>query len=259
MMAVSSAGKKPAPPPTTWPERLIERNPRTTWSTGLALWGASALALALHAHHVAFPDPVRFSMLDSWLIGLGCLGCPVLALRALGKWLTPTTCLFIGAIMFALALLLTALTLTGEMHPAPLDATFGLILPEALGIHAVNAADVELRASRREQAAYREGRIDALTDTLDERYAALAGLDRLGHMELPALEAIADIVAAHIAAHGAEPRSLHLVAQPGEHRPGREPITRRCPPAHSHAAPEERGSPTRNQPPRGRGSQSNQS
>lgn len=248
------------PQPPTFIERLLDRSPRATWSTGIALWGASAIALALHANHLALPDPVRFSMLDSWLIGLGCLGCPVLALRSLGRHLTLAACVFIGGIMFTCALLLTALILTGQMHPTPIDASFGLILPEALGIHAVNAADVELRAMRREQAAYRAGRIDALADTLDERYAALAGLEHLGQMDLPALEAIADIVAAHIAAHDTEPRSLHLVAQSGEHRPGREPITRRCAPDYGHGAPEQRGSPARNPPPsQDRGRRSDQS
>ena len=85
MMAVSSAGEEPAPPLITWPERLVERSPRATWFTGLAFWGAASVALALHAYHLALPDPVRFSMVDSWLIGLGCLGCPVLALRTLGR------------------------------------------------------------------------------------------------------------------------------------------------------------------------------
>jgi hypothetical protein len=247
-MAVSSAGQEPAPPPITWPERLLIRSPRATWSTGAALWGAGALALALHANHVALPDPVRFSMLDSWLIGLGCLGCPVLALRALGRRLTPTACLFIGGIMFAFAVMLTALILAGEMHPAPLDATFGLILPEALGIHAVNAADVELRAARREQAAYQRGRIDVLTETLEQRYAAAAGLERLEQIDLPHLRALADIVAAHIAARESEPRALHLVSQPGENRPGREPITRRCATPHGYGI-EQHGSPRQRQPP----------
>lgn len=242
-MAVSSAGEEPAQPPTRWPERLIEHGPRATWSTGLALWGAGALVLALHAYHLALPDPVRFSILDSWLIGLGCVGCPVLVLRAPGRRLTPTAFLFIGGIMFAFAVLLTALTLTGEMHPNPLDATFGLILPEALGIQAVNAADVELRAQRREAATYRSGRIDALTDTLEQRYAVVAGLDRLGKMDLPRLRALADIVAAHIDALEDEPRGLHLVAQAGDERGVREMPARHCASPHGYGAPQQRGSP----------------
>jgi hypothetical protein len=254
-MVVSSAGAEPVPLPTTWPERLIGRSPRATWITGAALWGGSALAFSLHAYHLALPDPVRFSMLESWAIGLGCLGCPVLALRFLGKRLTPTACLFIGAIMFAFAVLLTVLTLAGEMHPDPLDATFGLILPEALGIHAVNAADVELRAARRERAAYQDGyevgRIDALTDTLEQRYAVVAGLDRLAEMDLPRLKALADIVATHIDALGDEPRGLHLVAQPGDGRAERELPARRCGSAHDYGTPEKRGSPRERHRPQG--------
>ena len=220
-MAVSSAGEEPAPPQSTWPGRLIERSPRATWGAGLALWGASALALALHAYNIAFPDPTRFSMLDSWLIGLGCLGCPILAMRAAGRRLTTTACFFVSGVTFALAALLTGLTLVGEMHPKPLDATFGLILPLALAIHAFNAADVELCAQRRERAAYESGRIDALTDTLELRYAALAGVDRLDEMDLPALKTLADIVAAHITARSSEQRGLHLVDHCGEQYPRR--------------------------------------
>lgn len=242
-MAVSSAGEEPAPPLPTWPERLIERSPRATWGAGLTLWGIGALLFALHAYHLALPDPVRFSMLDSWVIGLGCLGCPVLALRALGRHLTPNACLFIGGVCLAIAALLTGLTLVGEMHPKPMNATFGLILPLALGIHAVNAADVEMRAARRERAAYQSGRIDAVAGLVEQRYAAVAGLERLDAMDLAGLKTLADIVAAHIAARATEPRSLHLVAEAGEDRAGRDPPMRICALPPSYAGPRARGSP----------------
>jgi hypothetical protein len=255
-LAVSTAGSGPQPPQSSFPERLITIQPRRAWLVGLTLWGSAALALALHAYGLALPDPTRFAVLECWLLSLGCLGCPILAMRAPGRHLTVYTCVLIGAVSFTIAVLLTALTLVGEMRPHAISGTFGLILPLALGLHAINAADVERRGTREHAAAYQAARIDALTDTLDARYAALAGLERLEQMELPALEALADIVAAHIAARTVEPRSLHLVAQSDEHDPGREPIARRCAPSYHLAAAEQRGSPTRNRPPQARGNQS---
>jgi hypothetical protein len=225
------------------------------WLAGLTFWGGAAVALVLHANGLALPDATRFALLECWLISLGSLCCPALAMRGLGCRVTVYACVLIGAVCFAVAVLLTALTLAGEMRPHAINGTFGLILPLALGLHAINAADVERRGTRERACAYQQGRIDALVGTLDQRYAAVAGLEHLGQMELPALEALAGIVAAHIAALSAEPRSLRLVAQSSEH-PGREPITRRCAPSYHLAAPEQRGSPTQNQLHRGRGNQS---
>lgn len=170
---------------------------------GILLWGAGAAVLAVHSMGMGLPDPTRFAMLDSWLIGLACLGCPMLALRSLGRWCKPQTCMMIAVACFALALLLTVLALGGAMHPNTLNGTFEVILPEAAGIHAINAADAEVHAARRESAAYERGYGNALTALTDQRCAALASLGRIEGMtagELGELRELIDIAEAALAA-----------------------------------------------------------
>ena len=115
------------------------------------------------------------------------------------------------------------------------------------------SADVESYATRRERAAYRAGRIDALKETLEERYAAFAGLERLEQMSLPELEALADIVACFAEAKATgEPHALHLVAQATGNRPGRERLTPHAASANDGAPSAQRGA-LRHRPPIGEG------
>lgn len=172
--------------------RAIDFNRRYAWLTGLLLWAAGAAVLAIHSTGLALPDPGRFAMLDVWLIGLGCLGCPILPMRSLGRWLKPQTCILVAVFCFALALLLTALTLGGALHTNALDDTFRVILPLAGGIQAINAADAEVHAVRRAQDSYRQGRRDVVLAQVDQRYAALAGLSQLEAMGPAELEALID-------------------------------------------------------------------
>lgn len=188
---------------------------------GVALWAASCAVLAAHCSGLALTDPVRFAMLDSWLIGLGCLGCPLLALRAMGRWLTPSSCWLIAAFCFAIALLLTVLTVTGAVHFHTLDATFAVILPEAAAIQAVNAADAERRGARRAGSAYRAGREDVLTEEVDVRCRALAGLERLAGMSVGELTELGGIIDGMLETQCADHRVLRLVAPGGRARASR--------------------------------------
>lgn len=173
-------------------ERAVSYGRRHAWQTGLLLWAGAAAVLGIHSSGIALPDPARFAMLDAWLIGLGCLGCPILPMRSLGRWFSPQTCMMVAVFCFALALLLTALTLGGALHFKPLIATFALILPEAAGIQSINAADAECHAVRRERLAYRRGRVEALAEAIGQRQAVLAGYGQFGAMAVGDLCAVTE-------------------------------------------------------------------
>lgn len=153
------------------------------------MWGAAGTVFAVHASGLGLPDPTRFAMLDSWLIGLACVGCPLMALRDLERRINLQV--FAGVTVFcvALAVLLTALILGGALRNDTVDDIFALILPLAGAIQPFNAWDGEVHARRRENVAYRSGRDDATAAQIDLRYAAMAGIDRLEAMAPDALEA----------------------------------------------------------------------
>lgn len=212
-MAPSSESSQPTRPSTRL-ERLIQASPHLAWIVGAAFWVGGILALILHAVGVALCDATTFAILDTWLIGLGCLGCPILAIRTLRRRLTPYVYMLIGAVAAACALLLTILTEIGEMHPDTLDVTFALMLLLAGGIHAVNAADTELHGARAHDEGYQAGRIDALTETLDQRYAALAGIEWIEDLSLGELEQLADVVDKRITVlHNGSHAPLKLISQ----------------------------------------------
>lgn len=163
---------------------------RHATTAGILLWAGAGAAYAIHATRTGLPDPTRFAMLESWLIGLGCIGCPLLPLRALARRVRLQAFQAVALVFAALTILLTGLILGGALHYNTLDATFAVILPLAVAIQAVNAADAETHAQRREQASYRAAREDATAAQIDVRYAALANLDRMQAMTVDELAVI---------------------------------------------------------------------
>jgi hypothetical protein len=139
-----------AEPPDCAPtSRLVDRitnlNPRHAAISGLTFWVGGIIVFLLHI--LGFWQSQRgFVIADTWLIAAGCLGMPVHALRALGRYLTPNACLVIVAFMFGCGLLLTGLTVAGEMRPTAPDIAFGLIMFLAPGVQAFNAVDGLTRA-----------------------------------------------------------------------------------------------------------------
>jgi len=168
------------------------------WIAAAALWAAAATVLALHSTRLALPGAARFAMVETWLVGLGCIGaigCPILPMRGPARCLTPQTCRLIAASCFTLALVLTVLTLGGALHFNAISGVFAVILPEAAGIQAANAADCEVQTARREAFAYQRGRLESAAEREDARCAALAGLDRMEAMSVEQLEALVCLAA----------------------------------------------------------------
>jgi hypothetical protein len=191
--------------------RTINLHRRHAWILGLALWVGATVTLAVHGTGVGLPDATRFALLDTWLIAAGCAGCPNLALRSLGKYLTPYVCGVIAAMLASAAVLLTALVIGGQMHPLPGTATFGLILLLAGALQALNAAAAETAAAGREKRAARAGRLDALASTYAQSRAALAGIDQLAAMTVAELEALAEAVETLIEVKCSVAAPLHLL------------------------------------------------
>jgi hypothetical protein len=162
-------------------------------------------------------------MLDAWLIGLGCVGCPLMALRDIAERINLQVFEVATVFCAALAILLTALILGGALHYNTLNATFGLILPLAPAIQAFNAYDGEVHARRREQRAYRRGRLEVFAEQYAQGHAALAGLDRLEAMSADDLEDLVDTAKALIAEKRGEAHVLHLPS-PAERRRARQRI-----------------------------------
>lgn len=210
-------------------ERALNYARRHATVGGLLLWAAAGAVFAVHATGVGLPDPTRFAMLDSWLIGLGCVGCPLMAVRDLGRRINLQVFAMISVFCVALAILLTALILGGSLRDNTLDDTFALILALAGAIQLFNAYDGELHARRREVAARQAGREAALSVEVDARYRALSGLERLGQKSVDELVELAGIIDGIIQARRSDYRPLHLVATPGS----RSQALRQSPPADS--------------------------
>lgn len=175
-------------------DRAIHSARRHARTVGLTLWAAAGTVFALHASGTAFPDSTRFAMLDSWLIGLGCLGCPLMALRDLERRINLQVFGAVTVFCVALATLLTALILGGALRGDTVDDIFALILPLAPAIQALNATDGEVHARRREAAAHQAGREDAVAAQVDQARAALAGLSHLEEMSVGDLYMLAEVV-----------------------------------------------------------------
>ncbi|HZP55016.1 hypothetical protein [Actinocrinis sp.] len=150
----------------------------------LATWPASALLILLHARGAVIASPRAFAVAWTWLVALGCLGCPVYGLRLFGNRLSPSVARHVGILFAGVAVILTGLIATGQLHPRTTIIYASLILPMAIAIQAFNAAEVLCR----EQRAYEAGRRDALADALRERTAVAEVLRRLDDATLEDLE-----------------------------------------------------------------------
>jgi hypothetical protein len=142
---------------TACAERYSNLNARHAAWFGLSMWIAAIACLALFARG-DFLGPMNFTLLESWFIGAGCVGVPILAARLLGRWLTPAACMAGGAACAACTILLTVLFATGQLRAPVIVAAFWLILPEALAIHLVNAADSMTRTDSAVAAALEQAR-----------------------------------------------------------------------------------------------------
>jgi hypothetical protein len=213
-LSTAALSEAPSEPARGRYDRAIDFTRRHAAAGGLALWAGAAAALAIHSTGTALPDPTRFAMLDCWLVGLGSLGCPVIALRPLGCWLKPQACMLIAAFCFAVALLLTALTLGGALRFNTLDDTFALILSLAVAIQSVNAADAELHGAGRRAAAYQAGRTDEAAEQLEVRYRAVANLDRLDAMGVGELGMLIEVASGLRNAKLCDRGALRLVPAP---------------------------------------------
>jgi hypothetical protein len=198
-------------------QRAINHSRHRARTIGLALWAAALAVFAVHTTGIGIADPTHFSMLDSWLIGLGCIGCPIMVLRDLAARINLQVFEVVAVFCTALAMLLTALILGGALHYNTLDATFALILPLAAAIQATNAYDGEVHARRREQRARRRARLEILAEQYAQSHAALAGLDRLEAMSVEDLEDLVDTAITLIAEKRGEAHILHLPS-PAERR-----------------------------------------
>ena len=156
--------------------RIVDRYPKATSASSLGCWLAAITVLVLHANGEAVRGANAFMLTDSWLIGLGCIGVPVLVLNLLGRHMTPRTLELIAAACFTGALIVTIFVGTGQSQMQPWTAVFVLILLLAMGIHTLNGAYAldrrrriadQVRAEEREKhdedvhAAYLAGLIDA--------------------------------------------------------------------------------------------------
>ena len=182
------------------------------------LWSAAVVCLILYAHSRIL-GPTDFSMVESWLIGLGCIGAPIVALRLLGRFLTPVTALCVAGMLTACAGMLTVLVVTGQIRVAPIVAIFALILPEAGAIHAVNAADSQVKIEQ----ARRRGRLEGLALAEQAQLRRAEDLCVVKGMPREAVENLYRAVTAELAAAGLEVRSpLRLVHNAEDDAPTEE-------------------------------------
>lgn len=212
--------------PPSFAEQSVQLFSDHSLRIGVSLWIAAIACLILYANGVMHSDPGRFTMIESWLIGLGCIGVPILPMRLLGRYLNPLTCIVASGCLFAGAAVFTSIIISGMLPLSPIVSTFVLIIPEALAIHAANAAIVLVREQRIQREAHKmqrskysanlsrlktehgeelarlnEAHSSELT-LLSEQYAAQIASLRTQHAEQVASlrrESALDIEAAHVA------------------------------------------------------------
>jgi hypothetical protein len=166
------------------PEPSARRSTAAVKVLSAATWPAAGLLVLLHARGDALTGPRAFALVWTWLVALGCLGCPAFALRLLGRRLSPPAARQIGFLFTGAALLVTALIAAGQLNPPTAILYAILILPMAIAIQALNGGEV----LDRERRAYERGRQDALAGQLRERTAVAAALRQFTDAELAALE-----------------------------------------------------------------------
>lgn len=132
-----------------WTSRFIRSLAgRRAIAAGIAFWAAALIELLFYVNGFGIHSAVQFALLEIWLLSAGCGGSPILAIRALGRYLSAQTCLLLGLTSGGCAVLLTGLTLGGRMHPSPLAITFSLVPLLAFSIHCVNGAEAQHNTTR---------------------------------------------------------------------------------------------------------------
>lgn len=164
--------------------RLTDRRPRLAGGIGLGFWISAVAVLILRANHIGPRNPAAFVLAETWLVGGGSIGVPVLILNFLGPRLSIRTLELIGAACFAAAAIVTVFVATGQSRMDTWTSAFILIMPLAMGIQAVNGAyglDKRAAIARRIRAEERAKAALALAEAKKERDgavedAALVGL-----------------------------------------------------------------------------------
>lgn len=111
---------------------------RRAGTLGVIAWSALVALLALRGTGVITSD-AWVSAGGIWLIGAGCLGSPIPALR-----LTPYLSMVLGCAVGGCAAFLSGLILVGRMRPDTLVA-FSLVALVAFSIHAINGSGATLK------------------------------------------------------------------------------------------------------------------
>jgi hypothetical protein len=121
------------------------------------MWVLAIALLTLFARHDLAVGAMGFTLGECWLIGLGCVGQPMLALHLLGTEPSPRACERVAVGSYTAAGLVTVLLACGQMHDKVLIAVFLLILPLAFAIQSGNAAQAIARRSYDRATAGAEG------------------------------------------------------------------------------------------------------
>ncbi|MBS2962630.1 hypothetical protein KGA66_06195 [Actinocrinis puniceicyclus] len=117
------------------------------WMT-YAAWPAAFLIFMLHVASVAFVSARVFDETEFWIVAVGCCGSPAVALRVLGRSLTPRACLLISALASGAAALFAALDLSAYISPTPSNRLIALALLLAMAVQALNAAETVSNGAR---------------------------------------------------------------------------------------------------------------
>ena len=168
-----------------------KRNARRISLMTIGFWVIAIAILILRATsaHVGVNDSLYFATAEMWLIGAGCVGAPVFALRVLGRHLSPACCMHISMLLAGGAIAYTALL--PAIHPAPLTAMLVLLPLLAGAIQCANASD----ALGREQAAEARGIAGAREAFAIERAALEDQITELRATEAARIEQIAGLTA----------------------------------------------------------------
>lgn len=163
--------------------RLTDRRPRLASGIGLGFWVGAITVLILHANHIGPQGLATFMFVDSWLIGAGCIGVPVLILNLLGPRLSVRALEMIGGACFTGAVIVTAFVCAGQTRMETWTAVFILIMLLAMGIHALNGAyglDKREMIARQVRAEEQAKAALALAEAKRERDAAVEDAHLLG-------------------------------------------------------------------------------
>jgi len=168
----------PAVPPGAPATRLARLNSRRLGVGALlGFWGLAILLLVLHVNdfEIGIQNQLWFAVVETMLLGAGCVGTPILALRALGRHLSPSRCGMLATLLFGGSIVYTCCIPAMHPQPAPITATFTLVPLLAGAIHSANAADALTRerdAEARGETRARDStgfQVRELRASLDER------------------------------------------------------------------------------------------